>query len=83
MPPWDIGGVDFESIALAHLSCLRQYSQLEMRLLEPLAESGPVHVESDGIRVTPLGWPVVRSVAMPLDRHLQSDKATAGFSCIV
>ncbi len=75
--------MDLEAIELTHLLCLRQYFQLETRKLEPLAESGLVQKESDGIRVTPLGWFVVRSVAMPFDRQFQFDKATAGSSCIV
>lgn len=72
------GRVDFESVALAYLLDFRQYFQLEMRLLEPLAESGLVQMESDGIRVTPLGWFFVQAVAKPFDRHLRAAGGTSG-----
>ncbi len=77
------GRVDFESIELAYLIDFRQYFASEMRLLEPLVESGLVQMESDGIRVTPLGWHFVRAIAMPFDRHLQADKTAERFSRII
>ena len=77
------GRVDFESIELAYLLDFRQYFEAEVRLLEPLVESGLVQMESDGIRVTPLGWYFVRAVAMVFDRHLQADKAVERFSRII
>ena len=77
------GRVDFESIELAYLVDFRQYFASEMRLLEPLVESGLVQMESDGIRVTPLGWYFVRAVAMVFDRHLQADKTVERFSRII
>ena len=77
------GRVDFESIELAYLLDFKQYFEAELRLLEPLVESGLVKMESDGIRVTPLGWYFVRAVAMVFDRHLQADKAVERFSRII
>ncbi len=77
------GRVDFESIELAYLLDFRQYFETELRLLEPLVESGLVKMESDGIRVTPLGWYFVRAVGMVFDRHLQADKAVERFSRII
>jgi len=77
------GRVDFESIELAYLLDFRQYFEAELRLLEPLVESGLVKMESDGIRVTPLGWYFVRAVGMVFDRHLQADKAVERFSRII
>lgn len=77
------GRVDFESIELAYLVDFRQYFEAEMRLLEPLVESGLVQVESDGVRVTALGWYFVRAIAMVFDRHLQMDKAVERFSRII
>lgn len=77
------GRVDFESIELAYLLDFRQYFQAEMRLLEPLVESGLVRMESDGVRVTPLGCFFVRAVAMVFDRHLQADEAVERFSRII
>jgi len=77
------GRVDFESIELAYLVDFSQYFETEMRLLEPLVESGLVQLESDGIRVTPLGWYFVRAVAMVFDRHLQADRTVERFSRII
>ncbi len=77
------GRVDFESIELAYFVDFRQYFESEMHLLEPLVESGLVQLESDGIRVTPLGWYFVRAIAMVFDRHLQADKTTERFSRII
>ena len=77
------GRVDFESIELAYLLDFKQYFAAELRLLEPLVESGLAKMESDGIRVTPLGWYFVRAVAMVFDRHLQADKAVERFSRII
>lgn len=77
------GRVDFESIELAYLVDFKQYFEAEMHLLEPLVESGLVQMESDGFRVTPVGWYFVRAVAMAFDRHLQADKAVERFSRII
>jgi oxygen-independent coproporphyrinogen-3 oxidase len=77
------GRVDFESIELAYFVDFRQYFEPEMHLLEPLFESGLVQLESDGIRVTPLGWYFVRAIAMVFDRHLQADKTSERFSRII
>jgi oxygen-independent coproporphyrinogen-3 oxidase len=77
------GRVDIESIELAYLIDFRQYFAAEMRLLEPLVESGLVQMESDGVRVTGLGWYFVRAIAMVFDRHLQADKTVERFSRII
>ncbi len=77
------GRVDFESIELAYLLDFRQYFAPEMRQLEPLMESGLVQLESDGIRVTALGWYFVRAVAMVFDRHVQADRNVERFSRII
>jgi oxygen-independent coproporphyrinogen-3 oxidase len=77
------GRVDIESIELAYLIDFRQYFQAEMQQLEPLVESGLVQLESDGVRVTALGWYFVRAIAMVFDRHLQADKVVERFSRII
>jgi oxygen-independent coproporphyrinogen-3 oxidase len=77
------GRVDIESIELAYLIDFRQYFAPELRQLEPLVESGLVQLESDGVRVTALGWYFVRAVAMVFDRHLQADKTVERFSRII
>ena len=77
------GRVDIESIELAYLIDFRQYFASELRQLEPLVASGLVQLEPDGVRVTALGWYVVRAVAMVFDRHLQADKTAERFSRII
>ncbi|MGC4062028.1 MAG: oxygen-independent coproporphyrinogen III oxidase [Aquabacterium sp.] len=77
------GRVDIESIELAYLIDFRQYFGPELRQLEPLVESGLVQLESDGVRVTALGWYFVRAIAMVFDRHLQADKTVERFSRII
>ena len=77
------GRVDYESIELAYLIDFKQYFEAELRLLEPLVESGLVQMESDGVRVTPLGWYFVRAVGMVFDRYIQADKTLARFSRII
>ncbi len=77
------GRVDYESIELAYLIDFKQYFEAELRLLEPLVESGLVQLESDGVRVTPLGWYFVRAVGMVFDRYIQADKTLARFSRII
>jgi oxygen-independent coproporphyrinogen-3 oxidase len=77
------GRVDIESIELAYLIDFRQYFASELRQLEPLAESGLVQMESDGVRVTAMGWYVVRAIAMVFDRHLQAAKTAERFSRII
>jgi oxygen-independent coproporphyrinogen-3 oxidase len=77
------GRVDIESIELAYLIDFRQYFAAELRQLGPLVESGLVQLESDGVRVTALGWYFVRAIAMVFDRHLQADKTAERFSRII
>ena len=77
------GRVDYESIELAYLIDFKQYFEAELRLLEPLVESGLVQMESDGVRVTPLGWYFVRAVGMVFDRYIQADKTLERFSRII
>ncbi len=77
------GRVDFESIELAYLLDFKQYFAAELRQLEPLVESGLVQLESDGVRVTDLGWYFVRAIAMVFDRYLQADRTVERFSRII
>lgn len=77
------GRVDYESIELAYLIDFEQYFEAELRLLEPLVESGLVQMESDGVCVTPLGWYFVRAVGMVFDRYVQSEKTLERFSRII
>ncbi|MDH4061044.1 MAG: oxygen-independent coproporphyrinogen III oxidase [Aquincola sp.] len=56
----------------------------ELARLEPLAGHGLVKVGTDAVEVTPVGWYVVRAVAMAFDRYIAAAAATrASFSKIV
>ncbi|MEO6032664.1 MAG: oxygen-independent coproporphyrinogen III oxidase [Burkholderiaceae bacterium] len=77
------GRVEFESIQLAHLISVPEYFRAELEQLAPLAELGLVELEPGAIQVTPLGWYLVRAVAMVFDRHLQGDAMRGRFSRIV
>jgi oxygen-independent coproporphyrinogen-3 oxidase len=77
------GRVDIESIELAYLLDFRQYFGPELAQLTPLVESGLVEMESDGVRVSALGWYFVRAIAMVFDRHLQADRNLQRFSRII
>lgn len=77
------GRLVFESIEVAHLIDMRSYFVRELEQLAPLAESGLIVIEPDGITVTPLGWYFVRAVAMVFDKNLQSDQALQRFSRII
>ncbi|MFG5406872.1 oxygen-independent coproporphyrinogen III oxidase [Piscinibacter sakaiensis] len=77
------GRVDFEAFALAHLVELPHYFAAELARLAPLAEAGLVCVDASGIELTPLGWYLVRAVAMVFDRHARADERRAHFSRII
>lgn len=77
------GHVVYESIESAHLVDFRHYFAGELERLEPLVAQGLVSLEADGLRVTPLGWYVVRAVAMVFDKHLQAERSHARFSRII
>lgn len=77
------GHLVFESIEVAHLIDMRSYFARELEQLKPLAESGLIDIESDGISVTPLGWYFVRAIAMVFDKNLQTDQALQRFSRII
>jgi len=77
------GEVLFESIEQGWLIDFKQYFAAELTRLEEMAEQGLVHMNSDGVEVTPMGWFFVRGVAMVFDRYLQADRNRARFSRII
>lgn len=77
------GRVDIESIELAYLIDFKQYFAHELEQLLALVDKELVVIEPDGIRVTALGWYVVRAVAMVFDRYLQADRTMEKFSRII
>src|SRR5262245_6338442 len=77
------GWVEYESIELAHLVDMRSYFASELAQLAGFADAGLVELAPDGVRVTPVGWYLVRAIAMVFDRHLQADRARERFSRVI
>lgn len=77
------GRLVYESIEVAHLIDIKNYFARELEQLAPLAESGLIVMEPDGVTITPLGWYFVRAVAMVFDKNLQADQALQRFSRII
>ena len=76
------GRVDFESIEVTHLIDFPSYFATELEHLRAMAETGMVNVDPHSIEVTPLGWYLVRAIAMVFDAHLQSAQDAGRFSRI-
>ena len=77
------GQLVFESLEQSWLISFHQYFAAEMEQLAGMAEQGLVHLGSDGIEVTDMGWFFVRGIAMVFDRYLQADRNRARFSRII
>lgn len=77
------GHVQFESIELGHLIDFKTYFARELEVMADFAAHGLVSVEDTGIRVTPMGWYLVRAIAMAFDRYIQVDQDRARFSRII
>jgi oxygen-independent coproporphyrinogen-3 oxidase len=57
-----------------------QHFAPELARLAPMAESGLVEIDADGIRVTDKGRLLIRNVCMVFDRHLPAAAPTQRFS---
>ncbi len=68
------GRVSFSEIDTRHSIVFGDYFASELDRLTPLLELGAAEIDADTIQVTPLGWYVVRGIAMIFDRYLQSDR---------
>jgi oxygen-independent coproporphyrinogen-3 oxidase len=77
------GRVDFESVEEAFLINFASYFEREINALHEMSEHGVVSVSSRAIDVTPLGWFVVRGIAMQFDRYLQADLNRQRFSRVI
>lgn len=77
------GELDFESIELGHLIDFRSYFARELEALGELADKGLVRFDNAGVQVTPVGWYLVRAIAMVFDKQLQMDVDRARFSRII
>ncbi|MFM2111931.1 MAG: oxygen-independent coproporphyrinogen oxidase [Pseudomonadota bacterium] len=77
------GGLVFESVNLAWLIDFKTYFRNELENLKSYEADGLVKLDDSGIEVTPLGWFVVRAIAMTFDRYIQADRTRAKFSRII
>ena len=77
------GRVEFDDVEIAHLVKFRDYFAAELQMMESLRDMGLVAIEPRAINVTPLGWYLVRAVAMVFDRHAQADQRREHFSRII
>ncbi len=78
------GCVDFESVELGYLIDFRRYFEDELQALAGFAIEGLVEVDiaQGSLRVTPMGWFLVRAIAMVFDRYLRTPRSGAQFSRI-
>ncbi|MFZ4284912.1 oxygen-independent coproporphyrinogen III oxidase [Variovorax sp. HJSM1_2] len=68
------GEVQFESIATAHFIDFRRYFEPELAVLAEFERDGLLEMnlaDQGAIRVTAIGWYLVRTIAMVFDRYLQ------------
>ena len=70
----------FEDFGRSHGIEFRDYFAAEMGRLEDLAGDELVSLEDDGIRITPKGRLLLRSIAMVFDRHLRRAENDRRFS---
>jgi oxygen-independent coproporphyrinogen-3 oxidase len=77
------GEIQFEPMEQAWLIDFRKYFAPELEQLEAMAEQGLVVLDSEGVKVTPMGWFFVRGIAMVFDRYLQADRNRVRFSRII
>jgi oxygen-independent coproporphyrinogen-3 oxidase len=75
--------LDFEAIEAAHGVAFRDYFAPEIAALAVLADDGIVTLDDRSLRVTPAGRLLVRSVAMPFDRHLREARERARYSRVI
>jgi oxygen-independent coproporphyrinogen-3 oxidase len=77
------GHIDYQAFETSYLIDFKSYFSSERESLEELADQELVALETSGIRVTELGWFLVRAIAMVFDKYLQSDRDRARFSRII
>jgi oxygen-independent coproporphyrinogen III oxidase len=75
--------VAFERVEAMHGVAFHEYFATELRELEPLADDGLVEIAADALTVTRRGRLLVRSVAMPFDRHLREQREQARYSRVI
>ena len=75
--------VDYTRIEASYGTRFREYFAPELAALQPLAEDGIVTLSDASLQVTPTGRLLVRTVAMPFDRHLREARERARYSRVI
>jgi oxygen-independent coproporphyrinogen-3 oxidase len=77
------GRVEFADIERRHGVRMGDAFATELGRLAPFVDDGFVRLEEGAVQVTPMGWYVVRAVAMVFDRHLHEGASRDRFSKVV
>ena len=77
------GRVERADIEESHLLDFSNYFAKELSQLSEFAAQGMVKLDDNVIEVTPMGWYLVRAIAMVFDKYAQADGQRAHFSKIL
>jgi oxygen-independent coproporphyrinogen-3 oxidase len=77
------GRVELADIEQSHLLDFTTYFARELLQLDAFVQQGMVNMDAHVIQVTPLGWYLVRAIAMVFDKYAQADGQRAHFSKIL
>jgi oxygen-independent coproporphyrinogen-3 oxidase len=75
--------LDFAAIEAAHGIRFHDYFAAELEALRALSDDGIVAIGERALKVTPAGRLLVRTVAMPFDRHLREARERARYSRVI
>jgi oxygen-independent coproporphyrinogen-3 oxidase len=75
--------LDFAAVEARHGIRFGDYFAADLAALAPLAEDGLADVDATGIKVTPRGRLLVRTVAMQFDRYLREARERARYSRVI
>jgi oxygen-independent coproporphyrinogen III oxidase len=75
--------VDFAAAEIRHGIRFAEYFAVELEALAPLAADGLAEISASGIKVTPRGRLLVRTVAMHFDRYLRQALEQAQYSRVI
>jgi len=75
--------LDFAAVESAHGIAFADYFAPELAALKPLADDGLVEVSDRRLSVTSRGRLLVRTIAMPFDRHLREARERTQYSKVI
>lgn len=77
------GELLFAPFSEAWLIDVKQYFEPELAQLQDLQRDGLVRITEQGVFVTPMGWYLVRILAMVFDRYLQEQREPLRYSRVL